>query len=212
MKVVNKNFVMWDFVYKCNASLPCTCHTCSRLFICSKLTVQFYHLRSLWTHCSLWCNGWLAVLSLVVGKILYRLCNSCCLYNCIEEHKLNFDCKHPECTVSPDRFRCEFCRWHFSKHLHQCINCGVQKELNWTAYQGRKKILQLQLSVHVCNCCSLFCFLLIASCSLGKAIFSLLQGLLLVLNFSSVFCCCLRGVLPCENLHPLFECRAGLKV
>ena len=114
----------------------------SRLFICRKLTVQFYHLRSLWTHCSLWCNGWLAVLSLVVGKILYRLCNSCCLYNCIEEHKLNFDCKHPECTVSPDRFRCEFCRWHFSKHLHQCINCGVQKELNWTAYQGSKKILQ----------------------------------------------------------------------
>ena len=132
----------------------------SRLFICRKLTVQFYHLRSLWTHCSLWCNGWLAVLSLVVGKILYRLCNSCCLYNCIEEHKLNFDCKHPECTVSPDRFRCEFCGWHFSKRLHQCINCGVQKELNWTAYQGSKKILQLQLSVHVCNCCSLFCFLL----------------------------------------------------
>ena len=26
MKVVNKNFVMRDFVYKCNASLPCTCH------------------------------------------------------------------------------------------------------------------------------------------------------------------------------------------
>ena len=47
----------------------------SRLFICSKLTVQFYHLRSLWTHCSLWCNGWLAVLSLVGGKdIAYVYC------------------------------------------------------------------------------------------------------------------------------------------
>ena len=78
MKVVNKNFVMWDFVYKCNASLPCTCHTSSRLFICSKLTVQFYHLRSLWTHCSLWYNGWLAVLSSVGGKdIAYVYCTDC---------------------------------------------------------------------------------------------------------------------------------------
>ena len=211
MKVVNKNFVMWDFVYKCNASLPCTCHILDCSYVAS-LQYNFtisdhsepivpYGVMADWLF-SVW----------LVGKILYRFCNSCCLYNCIEEHKLNFDCKHPECTVSPDRFRCEFCGWHFSKRLHQCINCGVQKELNWTAYQGSKKILQLQLSVHVCNCCSLFCFLLIASCSLGKAIFSLLQGLLLVLNFSSVFCCCLRGVLPCENLHPLFECRAGLKV
>ena len=38
MKIVNKNFVVKDFVHKCNASQQCTCHTlCSRLFIYSSL-------------------------------------------------------------------------------------------------------------------------------------------------------------------------------
>lgn len=161
MKVVNKNFVMWDFIYKCNASLQCTCHTCSRLFICSKLTVQFYHLRLLWTHCSSWCNGSLAVLSSVGGKdIAYVYCSdSVILAAYIIALKniswiLTANIQNALSLLIP--FVVNPVGGIFSKRLHQCINCGVQKELNWTAYQGSKKILQLQLSVHVCNRCSLF--------------------------------------------------------
>ena len=188
----------------------------------SKLTVQFYYLRSLWTRCCSWCNGRSTVLSTVRWKDIAHVhfTDRLILAACIVASKNlswisteNFQ----ECTAFLDRFRCESCWRHFleasavpSLHrLRSHCNCGIQKELNWIEYRGSEKISQSQLSVHFSSRCNLFSVVFcMASSSLGKAMFSLLRGLhVAVCRLGDPLCCSLgisvRGpVIASEEFSP----------
>ena len=88
----------------------------------SKLTVQFYYLRSLWTRCCSWCNGRSTVLSTVRWKDIAHVhfTDRLILAACVVASKnlswistANFQ----ECTAFLDRFRANPVGGIFSKRL-----------------------------------------------------------------------------------------------
>ena len=98
--------------------------------------------------------------------------------HCIEEHKLNFDCKLPVSIASPDHFRCE------------SYNGGIFSKLLQSVFPLFIAFVRIASAVF-CRCrCTAVCtciFLLFTVLpSLCQAIFSLIRGFLLS-SSSSLF-------------------------